>query len=103
MPKTPARDDYFAQSFRFTPEQAAVLKEEAVRLGSTTTFVRQLLDDYRTLYGLPAVLGEQLDREAAALGKSRREYIIHVLSLRAAQLLKGEIQIPTKASTKTKR
>src|SRR5262249_35208253 len=29
MPKTPARDDYFAQSFRFTPGQAAVLKEEA--------------------------------------------------------------------------
>ena len=53
MPKTPARDDYFAQSFRFTPEQAAVLKEEAQRLGSTTTCVRQLLDDYRTLYGLP--------------------------------------------------
>jgi hypothetical protein len=47
MPKTPARDDYFAQSFRFTPEQAALLKEEAKRLGSTTTFVRQLLDDYR--------------------------------------------------------
>jgi len=102
MPKTPARDDYFAQSFRFTPEQAAVLKEEAIRLGSTTTFVRQLLDDYRTVYGLPAVLTEQLDREASALGKSRREYIIHVLSLRAAQLLKGEIE-PPKASGKSKR
>ena len=103
MPKTPARDDYFAQSFRFTPEQAAVLKEEAQRLGSTTTFVRQLLDDYRTLYGLPAVLTEQLDREAAALGKSRRDYVIHILSLRAAQLLKGEIQLPSKASSKAKR
>ncbi len=34
MPKTPARDDYFAQSFRFTPEQTAVIKEEAKRLGS---------------------------------------------------------------------
>ncbi len=103
MPKTPAGDDYFAQSFRFTPEQAAVLKEEAVRLGSTTTFVRQLLDDYRTLYGLPAVLNEQLDREAAALDKTRRDYIIHVLSLRAAQLLKGEIQIPSKAPSRSKR
>src|SRR5260370_33257771 len=89
MPKTPARDDYFAQSFRFTPEQAAVLKEEAKRLGSTTTFVRQLLDDYRTMYGLPDVLAEQLDAEAAALGKARREYIIHLLSQHAAQLLNG--------------
>ena len=41
MPKTPARDDYFAQSFRFTPEQAATIKEEAKRLGSTTAFVRE--------------------------------------------------------------
>src|SRR5215831_8986227 len=49
MPKTPARTDYLAQSFRFTPEQAAVLKEEAKRLGSTTTFIRQLIDDYRTM------------------------------------------------------
>src|SRR5262249_1682220 len=103
MPRTPARDDYFAQSFRFTPDQAAVLKEEAVRLGSTTTFVRQLLDDYRTLYGLPAVLSEQLDKEAEALAKTRRDYIIHVLSLRAAQLLKGEIQVPSKPSSKSKR
>jgi len=103
MPKTPARDDYFAQSFRFTPDQAAVLKEEAKRLGSTTTFVRQLLDDYRTLYGLPAVLTEQLDAEAAALGKSRREYIIHLLSFRAAQLLKGEVSLPARGSKSTKR
>ena len=88
MPKTPARHDYLAQSFRFTPEQAAVLKEEAKRLGSTTTFVRQLLDDYRTMYGLPDVLAEQLDAEAAALGKARREYIIHLLSQHAAELLK---------------
>ncbi len=88
MPKTPARTDYLAQSFRFTPEQAAVLKEEAKRLGSTTTFIRQLLDDYRTLYGLPDVLAEPLDAEAAALGKPRREYIIHLLSQHAAELLK---------------
>ena len=104
MPKTPARDDYFAQSFRFTPEQAAILKEEAQRLGSTTTFVRQLLDDYRTLYGLPEVLTEQLDAEAASLGKSRREYVIHLLSQRGAQLLKGEVPLPSKkASGKPKR
>lgn len=88
MPKTPARTDYLAQSFRFTPEQAAVLKEEAKRLGSTTTFVRQLLDDYRTMYGLPEVLTKQLDAEASALGKSRREYIIHLLSQHAAELLR---------------
>ena len=98
MPKTPARTDYLAQSFRFTPEQAAVLKEGAKRLGSTTTFVRQLLDDYRTLYGLPEVLGEQLDAEAAALRKPRRKYIIHLLSQHAAVLLKRGL--PAKRSGK---
>ena len=48
MPRTPARDDYFAQSFRFTPEQAATIKEEAKRLGSTTAFVRELIDPQRS-------------------------------------------------------
>jgi hypothetical protein len=43
---------------------------------------------YRTMYGLPDVLAEQLDAEAAALGKARREYIIHLLSQHAAELLK---------------
>ena len=57
MPKTPARDDYFTQSFRFTPEQAAFLKEEAKRCGSITAFVREILEDARTLFGLPRLTG----------------------------------------------
>src|SRR6266852_5100340 len=63
MPKTPARDDYFAQSFRFTPEQAATIKEEAKRLGSTTAFVRELIDDYGTLFGLPGIQVEVLEAD----------------------------------------
>ena len=61
MPKTPARDDYFTQSFRFTPEQAATIKEEAKRCGSVTAFIRELLDDHRTLYGLPQLQVELLE------------------------------------------
>jgi hypothetical protein len=46
------------------------------------------------------VLTEQLDAEADALGKSRRDYIIHLLSTRAAALLKGEVALPTKVKSK---
>lgn len=88
MPKTPARDDYFAQSFRFTPEQTAVIKEEAKRLGSTTAFVRELIDDHRTLFGLPTIQVEVLQADMKNLKIPRpREYVRHLLALRYRTLL----------------
>lgn len=88
MPKTPARDDYFAQSFRFTPEQAATIKEEAKRLGSTTAFVRELIDDHRTMFGLPRLQVELLETDMKNLRiSSPREYIRHLLALRYQSLL----------------
>jgi hypothetical protein len=90
MPKTPARDDYFAQSFRFTPEQTATIKEEAKRLGSTTAFVRELIDDYRTMFGLPRIQVEVLEADMKTLKIStHREYIRHLLALRYQTLLEG--------------
>jgi hypothetical protein len=90
MPKTPARDDYFAQSFRFTPEQAATIKEEARRLGSTTAFVRELIDDYRTMFGLPRIQVEVLEADVKSLKISTpREYIRHLLALRYQHLLEN--------------
>ncbi len=65
MPKTPARDDYYSQSFRFTPEQTAVIKAEAKRLGSTTAFVRELIDDHRTMFGLPNIQVEVLEADSS--------------------------------------
>ena len=88
MPRTPARDDYFAQSFRFTPEQAATIKEEAKRLGSTTAFVRELIDDHRTMFGLPGIQVEVLEADMKNLKIStHREYIRHLLALRYQALL----------------
>jgi hypothetical protein len=88
MPKTPARDDYFAQSFRFTPEQAAILKEEAKRLGSTTAFVRELIDDHRTMFGLPSIQVEVLQADMKSLKiETPREYVRHLLALRYQTLL----------------
>jgi hypothetical protein len=87
LPKTPARDDYFTQSFRFTPEQTAVIKEEAKRCGSTTAFVRELIDDHRTFFGLPQMQVEFLERDMRALKlPSHREYLRHLLSLRLQSL-----------------
>jgi hypothetical protein len=90
MPRTPARDDYFAQSFRFTPEQAATIKEEAKRLGSTTAFVRELIDDYRTMFGLPNIQVElrQADMKSLKI-ETPREYVRHLLALRYQALLEG--------------
>ncbi len=88
MPKTPARDDYFTQSFRFTPEQAATIKEEAKRCGSVTAFIRELLDDHRTLYGLPQLQVELLGADMKALKvASYRDYVRHLLSMRLQTLL----------------
>ena|SRR5215510_4461079 len=88
MPKTPARDDYFTQSFRFTPEQAAFLKEESKRLGSTTAVIREVLDDVRTLYGLPRVIIEALEKDRQTLGlRSHREYVMHLLARRYERVL----------------
>ncbi len=90
MPKTPARDVYFAQSFRFTPEQAAIIKEEAKRCGSTTAFVRELIDDHRTLFGLPQMQVDLLEADMRALKlPSHREYLRHLLSLRLQSLLQS--------------
>lgn len=88
MPKTPARDDYYTQSFRFTPEQTAVIKEEAKRLGSTTAFVRELIDDYRTMFGLPSIQVDVLEADMKNLKiATHREYIRHLLALRYQTLL----------------
>lgn len=88
MPKTPARDDYFTQSFRFTPEQTAILKEEAKRLGSTTAFIRELIDDHRTMFGLPGIQVEVLEADMKSLKiGTNREYIRHLLALRYQTLL----------------
>ncbi len=57
MPKTPARDDYFTQSFRFTPEQTAFL------------------------------MIESLEKDRKALGLSQREYVLHLLARRYERVL----------------
>src|SRR6202171_2094106 len=91
MPKTPGRDAYFAQSFRFTPEQAATIKEGAKRLGSTTAFVRELIDDHRTKFVLQNRQVDVLEADMKNLKiATPREYVRHLLALRYQTLLEEQ-------------
>src|SRR6266852_6176050 len=98
MPKTPGRDDYFTQSFRFTPEQTAFLKEGSKRLGSTSALVREVLDDARTLYGFPMAMVEERERVQRALGLSPSECIMHLLTPRYGRVLSRGPGFDTKKS-----
>ena len=102
MPKSFATDT-LAFSIRLPPPMARWLEGQARKIGSFNQAIRDIIDDAQTLYGLPEIMTEQLDAEAAALGKSRRDYVAHVLSLRAAQLMKGEISLPGRGSKPPKR
>jgi predicted DNA-binding protein len=100
MPKTPFKLETIAYSLRLPVTWAAWVTAQAQRTGNANQALREIIEDAKTFYGLPDVLTEQLDAEAAKLGKSRREYIIHLLSLRAAELLKSA---PAANSSSTKK
>jgi hypothetical protein len=102
MPKS-FTTNTLAFSIRLHPALARWIEEQARNVGSFNQVIRDIIDDARTLYRLPEVMTDQLDAEAAALGKSRRDYVAHLLSLRAAQLMKGEISLPGKGSKPPKR
>ncbi len=102
MPKSYSMEN-LAFSIRLPPITAKWLDDQAKKVGSFNQAIRQVLEDARTLYGLPDVMTEQLDAEATSLGKTRRDYVAHVLSLRAAQLMKGETPVPGKGPKTTRR
>lgn len=94
MPKISAQLEKMGFSFQLTMDKAAWLKRQGELAGTVNDALRHLIDDARTYYSLPPIMVEQLDAEARALGMERGQYIGHVLSLRAAQLMKGEIALP---------
>jgi hypothetical protein len=49
--------------------------------------VREVLDDMRTLYGLPMVIVESIEKDRKALGLSQREYVMHLLARRYERVL----------------
>ena len=57
-------------------------------MGSTTAFVRELIDDHRTMFGLPSIQIEMLKGDMKNLKiATPREYVRHLLALRHQTLL----------------
>src|SRR5262249_60589161 len=80
--------DHYTNHSSPPPKHSAILKEEAKRLGSTTAFVRGLIDDHRTMFGLPQLQVQVLETDMKNLKlSSHREYIRHLLALRYQTLL----------------
>ncbi|MFN0064065.1 MAG: hypothetical protein ACKVPX_16275 [Myxococcaceae bacterium] len=92
MTKTPAEVESFAQSIRFTMDQANYLNQRAKVLGKGFAWaVRESIEDARTFYQFPKLMVERLDADAKTLGLDRREYIRYLLNLRYEGIVKGEI------------
>lgn len=100
MPKTPSQIEMFALTVRLPVRDQGWITQQSKEDGTANNVIRQLVEDARTFYGLPDVLREQLEAEAGRLGKTRRDYVIHLLSLRAAELLKQSALAPAGSTKK---
>lgn len=88
MPKTFTTETQ-GFSVRLPVETLNWLKDIAEENGEPTNdVIRRLVDDYRSLYGLPQTFTHQLDADMKANGlKDRREYIMHLLAARLKEIL----------------
>src|SRR5258707_7146964 len=87
MPKT-FTSDMQGLSVRFPIEVMAWFKHHAEAKGEPVTeFLRRIVDDFRTLFGLPRSMVESLEADAAAMKMDRREYLMHLITLRYQQIL----------------
>jgi hypothetical protein len=91
MGRTTAEKDLLTTTVRLSAVEASFIESLAETGGSSfNSAVRQLVQDARGFYGLPEAMVAPLEAEADALGKNRREYILHVLSRHAVELIKAE-------------
>src|SRR5262245_28831422 len=79
--------EMFQQSVRLPTSLVPWLKDEAKRAGSFSGVIKELIDDARSFYELPPNQVERLQGEAKRLGLKRRDYVRHVLSTHAEQLV----------------
>src|SRR5947209_2902373 len=87
MPKT-FTSDMQGLSVRFPIDVMAWFKSQAESKGEPITdLVRRIVDDYRTLFGLPKLIVDALDADAKALGLPRREYVMHLVARRYEEVL----------------
>lgn len=83
-------------SVRVSTVQAGWVAKEAKVVGSTNEVVRELLDEAMSLLGLPEVVIETLEKDAASKGlklnsqQDRRNYLRRILMRRYDALARGE-------------
>lgn len=89
-PKTFSNIETLSQTIRLPVMTAAWLGEQAKQLGSVNVFIRQLVDDARTLFGLPKIIVDKIEADMARNGMSQRDYLINLVMLRYEQIVKAE-------------
>lgn len=103
MPKTPSLIEQIQMSVRLPVRDHGWLMSEAKEYGTIVDALRKLVEDGRTFYGLPDNMRDLLDDEAKRLGKTRRDYIVHLLGLRCEELMRGATKRGTEKSSRSKR
>src|SRR5438309_1464960 len=95
LPRSPRRGamakrtsaEYVLVSCRLPPDLYAWAKSEADgRAWALNELVRRVLDDTRTLYGLPKEITDTLNADRKSMGLNWREYSMQILTLRYKQL-----------------
>ncbi len=72
------------QTYRMPRDLVEYLKKQAQDLGlDLTAFVNRVLDGYRTYYGLPLAVSENLEAARESLGLGKLEYFLHVFYRRS--------------------
>ena len=92
MPKTPSIIDAIQVTAKLPSTDAKWLYEQGKAGGGAAFVMRQLVANARGMFGLPDPMRKLLEEEAAGLGKSFTQYIVHILALRYEELLSRRLQ-----------
>jgi hypothetical protein len=91
MGRTTNETGLLAGTVRLSPAEFGFIEKLGKDMNeSFNGVVRHLINDARTYFGLPEAMTNLLDDEAKKLNKNRREYVLHLLSSRAVELIKAE-------------
>ncbi len=93
MAKTPSQIEMFATSLRIpVPDADWARAERGQVTGSFNSSICEAVADARTLFQLPSIIREELERDMEAFGKEwTRDYVIHLLTLRYQALIRGDV------------
>ena len=97
MGRTPNTIELESLTVRYPPGVAAFLRAEMARLMkakgrqySMNDVVREMIEAFRTMFGLPPQVVEVLDQERQKLKMDVHQYVAHLLFERYEQLKHGK-------------